>query len=151
MEMTYKNIMIAVDGSDQADLAFRKGLEMAKRHKATLYLIHVVDTSPYRGIEIYDMHFTKKMLKQAESLLDEYKTKAEQEGIENIQTIVKEGSPKTVITKSVTPRLNIDIIICGAKGVNAVERIFMGSVSEHIVRHANCDVLVVRNKNQVEG
>jgi len=139
--------MIAVDGSDQADLAFNKAVEMATRHQASLYLIHVVDTSPYRGIELYDINFTKKMLNQAELLLKDYKEKAEKAGIERVETIVKEGSPKTVITKSITPKLNIDIVICGAKGVNAVERMFMGSVSEHIVRQSKCDVLVVRNEN----
>jgi len=147
METNYNNMMIALDGSEQADIAFKKGIEMAKRHHATLYLIHVVDSSPYRGIAMYDINFTKKMLKQADVLLNKYKKQAENDGIEDVQIIVKEGSPKSIITKSLTSELQIDIVICGAKGVNAVERMFMGSVSEHIVRQADCDVLVVRNKN----
>ena len=36
--------------------------------------------------------------------------------------------------------------MCGASGLNAVERFMIGSVSEAIVRHASCDVLVVRTE-----
>ena len=32
----------------------------------------------------------------------------------------------------------------GATGLNAVERLFIGSVSEYVIRHAPCDVLIVR-------
>ena len=37
--------------------------------------------------------------------------------------------------------------MCGATGLNAVERFLIGSVSEHITRHARCDVLVVRSED----
>ncbi|HHQ0107144.1 TPA: universal stress protein, partial [Listeria monocytogenes] len=39
-----------------------------------------------------------------------------------------------------------DLIMCGATGLNAVERLLIGSVSEYIIRHSPCDVLVVRNE-----
>ena len=38
----------------------------------------------------------------------------------------------------------IDLIMLGATGLNAVERLFIGSVSEYVIRNANCDVLIVR-------
>ena len=37
--------------------------------------------------------------------------------------------------------------MCGTSGLNAVERFIVGSVSEAIVRHAPCDVLVVYRRN----
>ena len=38
--------------------------------------------------------------------------------------------------------------MCGATGLNAVERFLIGSVSEHIIRYAKCDVLVVRGDEE---
>ncbi|XJS10514.1 universal stress protein [Aerococcaceae bacterium WGS1372] len=51
---------------------------------------------------------------------------------------------KEMIAEEVPRRENIDLIILGAKGMSALERFFMGSVSENVIRHAACDVLVVR-------
>lgn len=150
MESTYHNILIAVDGSKPADLAFDKGLAMAKRNNANLSLVHVVDTSNYRGIQMYDINFVKKALKNGEVLLNEYAEKAKKFGIENVKTIVEDGSPKVAITKHAAKVTNADLIICGATGIDAIERIFLGSVSEHIVRRAKCDVLVVRIEQEVK-
>ena len=49
-----------------------------------------------------------------------------------------------MITKDVAEKTVADLIVCGATGLNAVERFLIGSVSESIVRSAKCDVLVVR-------
>ncbi|RKJ47427.1 universal stress protein, partial [Butyricicoccus sp. 1XD8-22] len=46
--------------------------------------------------------------------------------------------------KELSNVVEADLIVCGATGLNAVERFLIGSVSEAIVRSAKCDVLVVR-------
>ncbi|GIN91140.1 universal stress protein [Siminovitchia terrae] len=148
MDLSYHEIIVAIDGSKPSDWAFKKAIEVAKRNDATLNLVHVVDTSYYRGIEMYDMNFTKKALGQAQELLDRYAQQAKEQGLDKVETIVEEGSPKTVITKHAAKKVNADLIICGATGINAVERMFLGSVSEHITRHAKCDVLVVRTEKE---
>lgn len=148
MDLSYNHVLVAVDGSEPAEWAFRKGIEVAKRNDATLNLVHVVDTSHYRGIELYDVNFTKKAIKHAEELLDGYVQKAKEHGLDKVDTLVEEGSAKTVITKHAAKKVNADLIICGATGINAVERMFLGSVSEHITRHAECDVLVVRTEKE---
>lgn len=48
------------------------------------------------------------------------------------------------IAKDIANNVKADLIICGATGMNTVERFLIGSVSESITRHASCDVLVVR-------
>lgn len=48
------------------------------------------------------------------------------------------------IAKEIAKEQNVDLILCGATGLNAVERFIIGSVSEYIIRYAPCDVLVVR-------
>ena len=55
------------------------------------------------------------------------------------------GSPKLLFQK-LASELHADLIMCGTSGLNAVERFIVGSVSEAIVRHAPCDVLVVRTE-----
>ena len=62
----------------------------------------------------------------------------------DIKVVMKVGVPKSVLTKEVIPEEKADLIMVGATGLNAVERFLLGSVSENIVRHATCDVLIVR-------
>lgn len=58
--------------------------------------------------------------------------------------MIEYGSPKHIIAKEIPEEKEVDLILLGATGLNAVERLFIGSVSEYVIRNATCDVLVVR-------
>ena len=83
------------------------------------------------------------MKESSEELLKGYKSQAEAEGVKNVKVVIKYGSPKTFITSEIANLVKADLIICGATGLNAVERFLTGSVSESIVRTAACDDLVI--------
>ncbi|MBI5974235.1 universal stress protein [Staphylococcus canis] len=143
----YQNILIAVDGSHEAEWAFNKAVAVAKRNNAKLTIMNVIDSRTYTSFEVYDSKFTEKSRQFAEKLLNGYKEEAQREGIESVDTILEFGSPKSIIPKKANDgELDVDLIMCGTSGLNAVERFIVGSVSEAIVRHANCDVLVVRTE-----
>lgn len=144
MTLNYKNIIVGIDGSKEAEAAFKKGVEIAKRNNATLHLVSVIDSRIYSAVEAYNFTEEKKHAEEfATNLLESYKN-AEAAGLENINIIVEYGSPKTVITKDIAEQVEADLIICGATGLNAVERFLIGSVTTGILRTAKCDVLVVR-------
>ncbi|MCA1009937.1 universal stress protein [Halobacillus halophilus] len=149
MTFEYKDIVVAVDGSETAEGAFKKAIDIANRNDAKLVLAHVVDTRAFATVEAYDRSLAIRAEKYATDLLNDYKSKAEKAGVTNVQVVVEYGSPKIKIAKDVAPKHNADLIICGATGLNAMERFFIGSVSEHITRYATCDVLVVRPEKSV--
>lgn len=146
MALTYKNILVAVDGSKEAEWAFKKSIEIAKRNDAQLILAHVIDTRTFATIEAYDRTIAERAEKYANELMDEYKEEALQAGVKNIKVEIDYGSPKVKVPKDIATKHHVDLIICGATGLNAVERFLIGSVSEHITRSAPCDVLVVRTE-----
>jgi len=146
MGLKYKNILVAVDGSKEAEWAFKKGIEIAKRHDAALLLTHVIDTRTFAMVEAYDRTIAEKADKLATELLENYQSIARKAGVEKVDYEIEFGSPKIRIPKDIAKKHQVDLIICGATGMNAVERFFIGSVSEHITRYANCDVLVVRTE-----
>ncbi|WP_106496901.1 universal stress protein [Lentibacillus sp. Marseille-P4043] len=144
MNFEYKNIVVAVDGSKASEAAFNKSLDIAKRNKARLILTHIVDSRTFATAEAYDRTLAERSETYAKELLDGYMKKATLAGIDDIVRCVEYGSPKVKIAKDVANSFQADLIICGATGMNAVERFLIGSVSESITRYANCDVLVVR-------
>ncbi|MFP5106616.1 universal stress protein [Neobacillus sp. C211] len=150
MGLKYQNILVAIDGSKEADWAFKKGIEIAKRNDATLSLVHVIDTRTFALIEAYDTVIGDRAEKLAKDMLENYLKQAEDAGLTKVQYEIDHGSPKIRIPRDLAKKNNIDLILCGATGLNVVERFFIGSVSEHITRYAACDVLVVRTDKDSE-
>ncbi|WP_080874937.1 universal stress protein [Oceanobacillus timonensis] len=142
--MEYTNIVVAVDGSKAAEKAFSHSLDIAKRNNARLVLAHVVDSRTFSTAEAYDRSLSERAETYAKELLDDYVEQAEAAGITDIVRCIEYGSPKVKIAKEIAGNFEADLIICGATGMNAVERFLIGSVSESITRYASCDVLVVR-------
>lgn len=142
MATDYKSIVVAVDGSKEADYAFRKSLEIAYRNKGSqLNLVNIIDT---RYLGPLDNEIAGQVKEQSQQILERYKARAAAARVENVTIIIEYGSPKTVITKEIAKLVKADLIICGATGHTPVERYLIGSVSEAIVRSAKCDVLVIR-------
>lgn len=146
MALYYKNILVAVDGSKEAAWAFKKAIEIAKRNNATLFMTHIIDLRTFATVEAYDRTISERANKFATELLESYKQQAIEAGVTDVSYEIDYGSPKVKIAKDVAKKFNADLIICGATGMNAMERFFIGSVSEHITRYATCDVLVVRTE-----
>jgi nucleotide-binding universal stress UspA family protein len=150
MGLEYKNILVAIDGSQEAEWAFKKAINIAKRNNAKLLLAHVIDTRTFATVEAYDRTIAERADKFASELLENYQKTAVNEGVEDVDYVIEFGSPRVRIPKDIAKKNGIDLIICGATGLSAVERFFIGSVSEHITRYAPCDVLVIRTEKDVE-
>ncbi len=146
----YKRIVVAVDGSQASLKAFKKAVHVAKRNDADLIIAHVVDTKTISTAETYDQSMINRSETYASQLLNDYKIQAESADVRKVETHIDYGSPKVRIPKYVAKAFNADLIMCGATGLNAVERFLIGSVSENITRYAPCDVLVVRSDDEVE-
>lgn len=145
MTKSYKNILVAVDGSKESDYALQKAIAIVKRNEgATLNIVHILDSR----LETYGRAATELAREEADKLLAECEEKAKEAGVKNVNILVQFGSPKVVIAKDVAEKVNADLILCGASGLNAIERFIVGSVSGSIVRNAKCDVLVVRTPEE---
>ncbi|MBU9712940.1 universal stress protein [Evansella tamaricis] len=144
MSVHYQTILVAVDGSEEARRALKKAIMLSIEHTAKLLIVHVVDTRTFAAVEHYDRLIFSDAEKYAEELLTDYKEQAMDAGVSDVTMIIEYGSPKVKISKDVAKKYEVDLIITGATGLNAVERFLIGSVSEYIARHSRCDVLIVR-------
>lgn len=148
----YQNILVGVDGSDQAREAFEKAVEVAKRNNARIILACVIENQTYNvvGYTTMNAELMQNETDEVEDMLKEYKEYARAAGFTNVETVVSFGSPKAVMIDELAPKYQVDLIMVGQSGLNAVERFMMGSVSSYIIRHAPCDVLVVRPNKETE-
>lgn len=144
MLQQYRKIMVAVDGSEEAELAFKKAVNVALRNNSELLLAHVIDTRSFQTVSSFDGMLAEQATEMVKQTLADYEMKAKKAGLHQVTTVVEYGSPKHIIAKEIPEDHEVDLILLGATGLNAVERLFIGSVSEYVIRNAACDVLVVR-------
>ncbi|CEG23926.1 Putative universal stress protein [Planococcus massiliensis] len=144
MTLVYHRILVAVDGSQEAEAAFKKSIGIAKRNKAILNIIHVIDLRGHTPVRLHEPYLEDAAFRYGQNLLEDYKKEALVAGVSEVNVYAVPGSPKKVISRDYAKQLQADLIVCGAQGLNALEYFLIGSVSTNIVRSSPCDVLVVR-------
>src|SRR5699024_9238127 len=115
-----------------------------KRNQAELLLVHVIDTRAFQNVSSFDSAMVEEVSETAKTSMARYVQKAKDEGLEHVQYFIEYGSPKTILGREFPKREKVDLIMIGATGLNAVERLLLGSVTEFVTRNATCDALVVR-------
>ncbi|MEJ6400382.1 universal stress protein [Nicoliella lavandulae] len=140
----YENILVPVDGSKEAKLAFNKAVEVAKNNGSAIHMVHVIDTRAFQNISSFDSSMIDEATDNVKKTLDEYLKQANDAGVTNIDYSIEYGAPKVVIAKEMPKRYHTDVIVMGATGLSAFERLVMGSVTDYVSKYAPCDVLIVR-------
>ena len=148
MSQQYEHIMVAIDGSHESELAFLKGVHVAKRNNAQLLLVHVIDTRALQSIMTFDSYIYEKLEDEAKAVLANYERQAREAGLTKIRKVIEFGNPKSLLAVDIPDKENVDLIMIGATGLNTFERLLVGSSSEYILRHAKVDLLVVRNSEK---
>ena len=153
----YKQIVIAVDLTDDSQKVCRRALEITKGNKVNILLVHVVEYIYQMGIS-YDPMFYPSMedLSENEELLIKSAKEKMTELIEEVsapETVCLErsvisGIPKTEILRLAEEK-QADLIVCGSHGRSGFE-LLLGSTANAILHHAPCDVLAVRTKKGKE-
>ena len=141
-------ILLATDGSKEARLAAQAAAELSKDTGSEVHIAYVLPSpSELRGHHLYSEEVMRSVLEQAEgearSLLEEQARQIEASGGKLAETHLKTGKPDNEIVR-LSEELSVGTIVIGSRGLGAMSRALMGSVSESVIRHAHCPVFVVR-------
>lgn len=146
----YKNILVAVDGSDTSNLALQEAIKLAKEQQAALRLVHVVDETPaYMTMDIpYSIADYQKAMREAgQKVLATCAAIAHQAGIEvDTKFVVLELLAQRICNaiSEEAKRWPADLIVIGTHGRHGFNHLLLGSVAEGFIRLATKPVLVVR-------
>lgn len=140
------NILVGVDGSKPSLDAARYAMGLAGQTKAKITFLFVIETpqvlpfGPMSGYVTTAPARSEEDVKKAEAIVEELAK--ERPGL-HVTTRVELGSPEDLLV-DLAAKLGADLLIVGARGHNAAQRLFLGSVSDRVMHHATCPVLVVR-------
>lgn len=146
MLQEYTNILVPVDGSKQAEVALNKAIEVAKRNDAHVDVLSVIDPGQfgYNLAGLADGDITYQLVQDSEAYLKEITSKIKKDGFDNVDFHIRMGSPKPIISQDFVRDHHNDLIMMGATGLNAMERVLEGSVTTYVQRNALTDVIVVK-------
>ena len=151
-------ILLATDGSSESELAARTAVDLARMSDSELHVIYVLDSAPSallypgatdpEGIEMPDPVLEEDLERRAEQrgreLLDAEVERVRSVGGTVAQAHLMMGDAAREIVH-LAEDLGAGLVVMGSRGRGGIRRALMGSVSDSVVRHAHCPVLVVRD------
>jgi nucleotide-binding universal stress UspA family protein len=144
-----KKIMVATDGSELVKRAVDFAIEIAKLSDAKLYAVHVISLGGDLLIPSRDKEWKTTIEEQLTiegKKATAYVENAGRAANVEVESIILEGKPANEIL-DFAERSDIDLIVMGTHGKTGIQRFFIGSVSENVVRHSKRAVLVVRGES----
>jgi nucleotide-binding universal stress UspA family protein len=143
-------ILLATDGSGEAELATSTATDLAEKTGSELHVVFVVPTrAPFEyeamGLAIAEPH--EEVKQEGRRRLDEYVRRIEEAGGSGAEAHLRLGQPDDQIVR-LAEELGAGLIVLGSRGHGGVRRALLGSVSDSVVRHAHCPVVVVRPESR---
>ncbi|MFZ5469124.1 MAG: universal stress protein [Myxococcota bacterium] len=137
-------ILVAIDGSEASRRAVRRAAELAHAFHARLTLAHTAPPpTPWDpGEELVDaVEFQETYERYAERLLDAYRSMPELRGL-TVDTLLLHGSTAEAIADAAEAS-DVGMVAIGSRGLGAVSRVLLGSVSDRLVHICPKPLLVV--------
>lgn len=140
-----KCVVVPIDFSSSSDAAIQTALEIAKQ-PSDVHVVHVAlipDAIPYGGEVIGTAEPARWLEFAREHLADYLKSRPQFAGV---TSKVLEGDAAAQIAAFATES-HADLIVMPSHGYHGVKRFLLGSVAELVLRHAPCEVLILRRQD----
>jgi nucleotide-binding universal stress UspA family protein len=147
--------LIAIDGSPASHHALEQAIRLGKPCEATLLLLTVTEPTnalawpamlptgeplPLQMVTPADLDASNRAIAQAQ--LEQSHEMCVAASVKS-EMVLEMGSPRSLICE-IAERESVDLLIVGSRGLGNVQRLVLGSVSDYVIHHAQCPVLVVR-------
>jgi nucleotide-binding universal stress UspA family protein len=137
-------ILLATDGSEEATLAVQTAADLSQRTGSELHIVHVGEVPLVYHPERHGYHAEyEEHEREARQLLEAQVEQMKAAGARVAQAHLRMGKADEEILV-LAEELGADLVVVGSRGLGSVSRVLVGSVSDSVVRHAHCPVLVVR-------
>lgn len=140
-------ILLATDSSEEATLAATSAAEIGSISGSELHVVHVEEFPrvpfplSYEDAEM--IQETEEADSEPRKMLDEQVSHIEDTGGRVTESYLRQGRPDREIV-NLAEEIGAGLIVMGSRGLGGLRRTVLGSISDSVVRHAHCPVLVVR-------
>jgi nucleotide-binding universal stress UspA family protein len=139
-------ILLATDGSEEAQRAATAAADLAQKTDSELHVLTVGPDLPLYELPEHPAEFEdvlRENRRRAKEVLEQQARRIEESGGTVKETHLLEGRADEEIV-ALAEEIGAGLIVMGSRGHGRLRRTLLGSVSEAVVRHAHCPVTVVR-------
>ena len=145
------NVLVATDGSKFGKWALGWIVQLPLVQAPTVKVLHIVDIAALRAPFIMQpvVVGTERYLKAEIARMEAHAKKAKQEATDMMKSlhlsgrvVIERGPVAATIIKAA--KRGVQLVAVGSRGLDALDRFMLGSVSSHVIHHVACSVLVVR-------
>lgn len=144
----YQHILVAVDESPVSFAAAAQARALAQLTKSKVTIISVVAVDPFVGVDFYKVapaitDYFMQAEKNALARLEELALGFQNDGIA-VQTKVIHGVGASEGILKTANEIEADLIVMGSHGRSGLEKVFIGSVAQHVLVQSPIPVLIVK-------
>jgi nucleotide-binding universal stress UspA family protein len=139
-------ILLATDGSGEAQLASTTAADLAEKTNSELHVLTVGPDYPLYELPEHPAEFEdvlRENRRRAKEVLEQQAKRIEELGVTVKETHLLEGRADEEIVE-LAEEIGAGLIVMGSRGHGRLRRTLLGSVSDAVVRHAHCPVTIVR-------
>ncbi len=145
-------ILLASDGSEEAELALETAIDLTNNTNSELHVVTVEGVEYRHGYDIPEsgdllQQTFKAIEREAQETLEEQVKQIEEARGTVAKAYLRMGRAAEEIV-NLGEEIGAGLIIIGSRGRGGIRRALMGSVSDSVIRHAHCPVLVVRSEER---
>lgn len=141
-------ILVAIDGSEEASEAAQAATEVANATGSEVHLVYAMQKERYKphlGPEMWEgwQEGFEQAKRSARSWVEQEAERMRGEGTKAVESHLLIGHPDAAIVWS-AEEIGAGLVVVGSRGLGGIRRALIGSVSDSVVRHAYCPVMVIR-------
>src|SRR5688572_31828390 len=147
-------ILLATDGSEEAELAALRAVDLADATDSELHVVHVgvvpIFLKSYPGTLGYDGKLYEQIEEESRELLRELSWRVKAAGGTVAGSHLRMGAVDLEVV-ALAKELGVGLIVMGCRGHRGIRRAIEGSISDGVIHHAPCPVLVVRSHESAKA
>ena len=147
--MVFNKILLATDGSPDAEVALTYARDLALRDGAQAIVVHAFEPVPTYLGEPWRDRLVARHVSMGQDVANNAVQKLQKAGVDVIVEVL-EGPPADAILRVADVR-ECDLIVMGSRGHGALASLLLGSVSHRVLAHTRAPVLVVRTREEETG
>ena len=137
----FDRILFPTDGGDGADAAFDHVLDLAADHDATVHILNVADTT-HDSVTRVGRDVVDVLEQEGEGVVEAAADRAADRGVETVTAVLQGGVAETIVAYAADHEA--DLIAMPTRGRTGLDRLLLGSTTEHVVRRSTVPVLSLR-------
>jgi len=143
MSTKFQRILVGVDDSADALLAFDYAIHQAVQDDAELVIVSVLEDDDMNVFQALSKDYVHGERAELEQHILKYQKQAQEAGVTKVRAMIAEGEPGETIVKDVIPHVQPDLLVIGSIAKRGIARHF-GSQAAYMAKYSPIAVMVVR-------